>query len=404
MGHLAVALGAGLIIGLERGWSRVAENAIGPGIRTFTLVALLGGTLASLDVLWLTAIGFVGVGALAMLGYRATAKRFQDYGYTTEVAVLMAYASGVAAGMAQPLLAASVAVVTALALGLKPELHEFVGRLKRLEVLSTIQLLVVALVLLPILPREDVWLPGLNFRTIGWFVLLILSLSYLGYVSVRLLGDRLGILLTSLFGGLTSSTAVTATFGRLASRQPQAIHLISSGTLLANAVMPVRLLILATIVNNALLAELAPPLLMLAGIPVVLAIWGAVRSSEPSGTATLALKNPLELKAGILFAAYLTVLFIAVPWLEGRFGSQGLYVASLFSGLTDVDAIGLTLARKSNADIALEVAGTAIVLAALANTAVKAGLAALTSNGALTRSVSLPLLAAMLLCGVTFAL
>ncbi len=341
-------------------------------------------------------MGFVAVAALALLGYRTTSKRFNDYGYTTEIALVVAYACGITAGLGELLLAISTAAVAALILGLKPELHGFVQRLKRLEVLSTIQLLVVAVVLLPLLPNRDVWMEGLNFRTIGWFVLLILGLSYLGYVSVRTLGDRLGILLTALFGGLTSSTAVTATLSRMASTQPQAVPLLAAGVLLACAVMPIRLLVLTSVVNDALANHLGGALIVLAAVPVGVAIWLVLRHRDADAAASLALNNPLELKGAALFAVFLTALFIAVPWLEGRFGSSGLYIAALISGLTDVDAIGLTLAEKSITTTAADIAAFGILLAAWSNTVVKAVLAAALSRGRLTRLVTGTLIAAVL--------
>ncbi len=345
-------------------------------------------------------MGFVAVAALALLGYRATSKRFNDYGYTTEIALVVAYACGITAGLGELLLAISTAAIAALILGLKPELHGFVQRLKRLEVLSTIQLLVVAVVLLPLLPNRDVWVEGLNFRTIGWFVLLILGLSYVGYVSVRTLGDRLGVLLTALLGGLTSSTAVTATLSRMASAQPQAAPLLAAGVLLACAVMPIRLLILTTVVNGALTTHLGATLIALAAVPVGVAVWLVLRNRGTDAAASLALNNPLELKGAALFAVFLTVLFVAVPWLEDRFGSGGLYIAALISGLTDVDAIGLTLAEKSIAATAAEIAAFGILLAAWSNTVVKAVLAAVLSHGHLTRLVAATLITTVLLTGL----
>jgi uncharacterized membrane protein (DUF4010 family) len=386
-----------VVLGLERGWTHAADGEANPGIRTFALTALLGGLLTRLDPTVLVPMGFVAVAALALLGYRATSKRFNDYGYTTEIALVVAYACGITAGLGELLLAISSAAIAALILGLKPELHGFVQRLKRLEVLSTIQLLVVAVVLLPLLPNRDVWVEGLNFRTIGWFVLLILGLSYLGYVSVRTLGDRLGVLLTAIFGGLTSSTAVTATLSRMAAAQPQAAPLLAAGVLLACAVMPIRLLILTTVVNGSLTTHLGTALVVLAAVPVCVAAALVLRNRGADASASLALNNPLELKGAALFAVFLTVLFVAVPWLEGRFGSGGLYIAALISGLTDVDAIGLTLAEKSITTTAAETAAFGILLAAWSNTVVKAVLAAALSHGRLTRLVAVTLVAAVLL-------
>ncbi len=394
----------GVVLGLERGWSQSADGKSDPGIRTFALVGLLGGMLATLDAALYGALGFVVVAFIAMLGYRTTARRRHEYGYTTEIALLIAYAGGLAAGLDRPVQAMSVAAITALTLGLKPELHQFVGRLKRLEVLSTIQLLVVAVVLLPLLPDHDVFLPGLNFRTIGWFALLILGLSYLGYVSVRLFGDRLGILLTAFFGGLTSSTAVTATLSRMAAGEPSARQLLGSGVLLACAVMPLRLLVLTGVVNAELLPYLAMPLGMLSGVVVVAAIITGLREKSRETSGALTLSNPFELKGAAIFAGFITVLFIVTPWLEQQLGATGLYLASVLSGLTDVDAIGLTLAQQSNDGISIATASTAIFLAAAANTLVKGIMAAVLSEGVLLAQVGATLFTATAAAAATLFL
>ncbi len=394
--RLAVALAAGLVLGLERGWSHSEPEFEAPGIRTFTLTALLGGVLQSLSTPFLAIAGLVGVAALAHAGYRETSSRSTDFGYTTEIALLLSYACGAAAGMGYLFVAIAVATVGALTLGLKLALHHFLRRFQREEMLSTLQLLVVAVVLLPLTPTEDVWLDGLNLRQITWFVLLILGVSYVGYVSTHLLGNRRGIAVTSLLGGLTSSTATTVSLSQLARDRRSSRALLAAGVLAACAMMPLRLLLLTTVINQALVTKLAPMLGAMA-----LTLLGAAilvgKRTETTSTDQVPVSNPLDLKSAASFAVFLAVLFVSIPWLEAQFGHLGIYFAAGLSGLTDVDAIGLTLARKSLDGIDSGIAATGIAVAAVTNTAVKAAIASWRSNGALNRSAGLPLLCSAVL-------
>ncbi|MCP5180404.1 MAG: MgtC/SapB family protein [Pseudomonadales bacterium] len=401
----AVALACGVIIGLERGWVRSNEPGGGPGIRTFALVALLGAICAWLDVLALTVTAFVSLVAVACTGYILSAREARQFGYTTEIALLITYFLGLLAVQGEPSLAIAAAVVTALILGLKPEIHGALKHVERLELLSTLQLLVAFAVILPLLPDRDLWLDGLNLHLIGWFVLLVLGISWLGYVCLRLFGERLGLLLAALFGGLTSSTAVTASFARRASRQPELLPHLARGILLACTIMPVRMLLIVTVVNQDLLMRIAPGLLALLVVPLMAAaVIRSPRRQHEGADSSLELGNPLDLASAAMFAGFLTVLFVAVPWLETAFGHSGVLVMAAVSGLTDVDAISLTLARHSLTSLPPETAALGMVIAAAVNTIVKAGIAIGFSSGQLSRTTSLPLLLGALLAGLVQAI
>ena len=226
--RLAIALGLGLIVGLERAWKTQAEHGgLRPaGVRTFGLAGVLGGALAipglpgSLP--WLTA-GLLVLGVLTVRAYAVNARQTGDLGLTTELALLTTYGLGAAAVSGYPVEAVAVAVLVALLLGLKPEFHHLVEGLERHELLATLKLLLIAAVLVPLLPARDMgpW-QAVNPRSIGLLVLLIAGLSYVGYFAVRVLGSRLGLLLTALLGGLSSSTASPSPTRGAPKRSPRA--------------------------------------------------------------------------------------------------------------------------------------------------------------------------------------
>lgn len=390
---LAIALATGIIVGLERGWERVARDDTGPGLRTFTLTGLAGGLTGILGSEPFTLVFFILLGGIILAGYVMTSRSPAAFGYTTEFALLITFVLGALATRGHENLAIAAAVITALVLGLKPEIHGALRQIQRLELLSTLQLLVVAAVVLPLLPDRDIWIEGLNLHLIGWFVLLILGLSWLGYVCLRLFGQRLGILLTALLGGMTSSTAVTATFSRRAAAEPGLAPALRTGIILACSIMPVRIGIVVALINPSLLPRITPGLLVLLLVPMAAALAATLGKPRAAADKPLELGNPLDLKSAALFAAFLTGLFVVMPWLQDTFGHAGIYAAAAISGLTDVDAISLTLARKSAHVMALDAAALGIIIAAASNTLVKAVIASAFSAQQLTRNTGLLLAA-----------
>lgn len=372
---LAIALATGVIIGLERGWERAPRDDNGPGLRTFTLTGLAGGLTGVLGSEPFTLVFFALLGGIVVAGFVMSNRHTPVFGYTTEFALLITFLLGALATHGHENLAIAAAVITALVLGLKPEIHGALRQIQRLELLSTLQLLVVAAVVLPLLPDRDIWIEGLNLHLIGWFVLLILGLSWLGYVSLRLFGQRIGILLTALLGGMTSSTAVTASFARRAATEPALAPVLRTGIILACSIMPVRIGILVAVINPSLLSRLAPGLLVLLLVPLIAALLATLEQERLAPDKPLDLGNPLDLKSAALFGVFLTTLFVVMPWLQDTFGHIGIYAAAAISGLTDVDAISLTLARKSAGAMTLDAAALGIIIAACINTMVKAVIA-----------------------------
>jgi uncharacterized membrane protein (DUF4010 family) len=408
--RLALALAIGLIVGIERGWKSRAEHGglRMAGVRTFTLVGLFGGAIAALaepnPVVGLAA-GLVGLAALVVSGYLQSARATQDYGITTEVALMITYALGAGAVLGYPFEAAAGAIVMSLVLGFKTEVHRAVERLERHEILATLQLLLIAAVLVPLLPDRELGpLEALNPRTVGMLVLLIAGMSYVGYFAVRVFGSRLGVVLTAIFGGLSSSTAVTVAYARRSRAAPSHAKLFGAGIALAAAVMTPRLAAEIAIVNVSILADLWPTFLVLALAPLLFVARAVFARTPAPPEAVLKLANPLQLRTALIFGALLGALFVAAAALQAHVGAAGLYAGAALAGLIDVDAIGLALARGAGRGIDAVTAERAIVLALLANTGSKAVLAAALGGGPMLRSVSVTLGVALAAAGLTAAL
>lgn len=407
--RLGVALALGLIIGMERGWHDRAmpDDTRIAGIRTFGFAGLLGGVSALLHDLfgsYLVGIAFVSWTALVVVSYQISAKKLKTFGMTTELSMLLTFMLGALAGKGLKTEALAIAVVITALLSIKQELHRSLEWLDRQELIATIQLLLIAMVALPLLPDQEMgpW-NALNPRSIGWLVLLIASLSYSGYFAMRFLGTQIGLLATAVLGALVSSTAVTISFGRMARQQPQAIPILGAGISLAAGTMALRILAEVAVVNRRLLPWLVAPLALLAIVPLVAAVVIAWRkSSSTSATTQLKVRSPIELGSALGYAALIAGLSVLIQACRERFGNAGVYGLAALSGITDVDAVSLSLAEATKTDLAPMVGATGILIAASVNTVVKTGLAAIIGGLQLARYCAVILLGSLGLCLLTF--
>ncbi len=398
--RLGAALAIGLLIGIERGFREreAPEGRRVAGLRTFGLIGLFGGVAALLaERLGALALGFgfLALAAVLVTAYLGKQKRSEDVGITSLVAALLVFVLGALCVAGNVLSAGSAAVATALILNYKPGLHRFVSVLSQRELDAGLQLLLISVVLLPVLPDEGYgpW-QALNPYIIWWMVVLIALLSFAGYVAVRLGGVERGVVFTGLLGGLASSTAVTLHLSRAARDEQGLERTLAAGTLLACGTMLPRMLLVATVVNPALLKSLLAPALAMAVIVYAPAIAYArtpvARDFELRGS----LKNPLDLRSALGFGALLAAIMLAGRALEEWTGDAGLLALAATSGISDVDAITLSFAQMSaQADTGgVFVAG--IVLAAAVNSVTKAAMSFFIGGRAIGLRVGLPLVAA----------
>lgn len=398
LGDFATALLIGAMIGIEREKRAFADPdhiSIG-GLRTFILVAALGA-LGGWFAIEFQQIAFVAgaiviVTAMVLTGYVLSAVGAHHLpaavGLTTEVAAIVVSLLASMVMLRHRELAVALAVVTAAVLAYKQPLHSMVERLGWDDVFAGLRLLLATFVVLPLLPDHaiDPW-GALNPRTLWMLVLLISGLSLVGYIATRWLGPRRGSTITALTGALVSSTAVTLAFARLSRDHASTarVRMLAGGILLAWGVMFTRMLLLVLVVNQSLVAALVAPFAAMAAIAAG-AAWWLLRATAAHAADhdKVELRNPFSLTEAAKFAAYFAVVLLVVKGVQIYYPGEGMYLVAALAGLTDVDAITLSMAGFAKTGDAT-VAVYAITLAALSNTVVKAAMVVTLGSPALRR-------------------
>ncbi len=398
--ELAIALGLGLLVGMQR------ERAAAPlaGFRTFALAAVLGtlcGQLGRVFGAWLPAAGLLALAGLLVAGNLRAARASRDGGdhldsdgeppgLTTEVALLLLYAVGLALAAGWREAAIVVGGGAAVLLYFKPELHGLAKRIGEDDFRAIMQFALISLVILPSLPDRtygpyDV----LNPQKIWLIVVLVVGIGLAGYIGYKLLGERRGALVAGLLGGLVSSTATTVSYARQSREAPAAAPAAALVIVLASGVVFVRILVELAVVSPTLLRAAALPVGLLFALCLLLAagLW-RLSSRDDEGGELPAQENPSQLKPALLFALLYAVVLLAVAFVRERFGGQGLYAVAVLSGLTDVDAITLSTGQLvASSQVPPELGWRVVVTAALANLVFKAGTVAVLGGRALLARV-----------------
>lgn len=380
---LAVALGIGLLVGIERERRRNTQDPPWAGVRTFVLVALGGGLAALLGPVGLAVAGaFTALAALAAWAHVAS----RDAGMTTAFAVLVVFLCG-ALAQRDPLLAAGSGVVVAVVLATKSRLHRFVrDGLTEQELHDLLLLAAAATIVLPMLPDHpvDPW-GALNPRRLWLLAVVVMGVNGAGYVALRMLGARWGLLVAGLAGGFASSTATTAAMGALARRDPGLAWPAACAALLSS---------LSTVIQLALVTGLlAPPLLERLIVPLVatglailaytaFGVWGSHdRNDQNEGSQSVIPRRAFDPRHALLFVAVVSAVLLLSAWLLDLFGDAGLGVALALAGFADVHAPAASAAQLvASGQIDLQFATNLIALAFTTNAASKT-IVAISSGG-----------------------
>jgi uncharacterized membrane protein (DUF4010 family) len=387
--NLAIAFGLGMLIGMER------ERSANPvaGVRTFTLITMLGvmaGALAGSFGGWILPAAFLGVLALLITGNLILVKLDHgDAGMTTEVAALLMFTVGAALAAGLRLVAAILAGVITLLLHWKIPLHTVVKKLGEADFKAIMRLVLIGLVILPALPDQDFGpYAVLNPFRIWLMVVLIVSISLASYVAWQLFGERKGILLSGVLGGLISSTAATVGYARRTRHSPELADGAVIMIIIASAVVFARVLIEILIVAPSALPSLGPPLATMLAIMAAISYLEWRRRSR-SVAPPAEPEPPSDIKAAIGFALLYAAVLFGVAVTREHFGTRALYGVAAMSGLTDMDAITLSTAQLVRAGrIETETGWRLILVGGLANLAFKAGAVAVLGHRHLFRRVS----------------
>lgn len=399
----AQSLGIGFLIGLER---ERHEGKIA-GVRTFTLIALAGSLSGYVGVLkdrpespWILLVLIVA--SLLVAQFKA---KSDEPDTTTVIAAILAFLLGYMLWLGHTFFPAALAIAVTAVLYFREELRGLPKRLSRQDITSFFQFAAVAFILLPILPDKTYGpYQVINPSQIGWLVVLISGISLAGYVALRLLRGRSGLIVVGLLGGLASTTATTLVYSRHSKNMPDFCKSAATIILLSHLVLFVRIAVVVAVVQYALLPTMLPWILggLIGGIICLLALLYR-RASPQQQLPELTVSNPTELKTAFGFAVGFSLVLLLSAWMHDIFANAGGYVIAFLSGLTDVDAITIAnLKLYSVGSISPDTAAKAIVIAFIANLIFKMGIVLTTANRGLWLPVAIGF--AILLCGVMMGL
>lgn len=346
---LGIALALGLLVGLQREWE---HNRLA-GLRTFALVSLFGalsGMLAQAHGGWVMGGALIALAAITVPGYMASLREKEaDPGLTTEIALLVMFATGAITMLGHHMVAVVIAGSVMVLLQGKKPLHQMVHKIGENDLREIARLVLIGLVILPVLPNRSFGYDGvLNPFAIWLMVVLIVGISLVAYLISKFLSPSRGAAVTGILGGLISSTATTASVARRSNGPPGHAPALVAITLISAAVVFGRVIIEVMIVGSGVASEVLPPLLAmlaLAGIIAVIAYRFSLKSEPPSPGDT----PPSELKGAVMFGLIYVVVLLAVSFAKEHFGQTGLFTVAALSGLTDMDAITLSTASLSQA-------------------------------------------------------
>ena len=379
--RIGVAALGGLAVGIEREWS-VSRGQHVPhfaGVRTFLLLSVLGALSALLTQAGLalaSAALIAAAAALVVTGYLLTSRKGQDVGGTTEVAGLLVLTGGLFAGLGNLTLASGLFALMTLVLIEKGRLHRFVSRIQSAELVAAARFAVLALVVFPLLPAGPLGpAPGIRPQELWALVLVFSGLSFAGFLALRLLGGHRGYYAVGLLGGLVSSTAVTLNFSRESRQQPELGRALALGVVAACGMLPLRTLLLITLLNPPVGQRAALYLLPPALAGMIAAWWLNATHRHPSTGRARTPRNPLRFVVALQMVLAFQAVFYAVEWVQRKFGSTGLLSSSALLGLTDVDALIYSMVRLGGAQTHADIAAKALAVGVLSNTVFKGGIA-----------------------------
>jgi uncharacterized membrane protein (DUF4010 family) len=366
-----LALGLSFLVGLERESSAlISKGRVFAGVRTYTLIGLFGFSCALLReaVPWVLPAGMVALAGLALVGYLAKLQQ-GHVGWTSEVAAIITFVMGSLCLIADTWVPMAIGIVTTLLLSEKAKIENFVEHLDKSEFHAVVRFLIVTVIILPVLPDQGYTEFNLNPRDIWQIVVLVSAIGFGGYFLAKRLGDRIGLWISGLLGGIVSSTAVSIAAGRIAQRVPQQSIPALQASLLASSVMYLRILVLIWIIQPDVAAPFLPRLVILAVIGVALCCATRSGSGMTPGETVEPARNPFEIRPALLFASLFVLASVITVLVTRFYGDVGLIVLAGIVGVTDIDPFILSMVSRT-VDVQTMLV-TAVLVAMMSNTLVK---------------------------------
>lgn len=381
--QLGLALAIGMLVGTERHW-RDRGDAPGmrtAGIRTFGIIGLLGGLTGTIaDAHNLSAailIGAVFIAFSAVFGLFKWREKLEEHSFsvTTVVAGQATFLLGVLAALDEPVVAAGAAIALTLVLASREYLHTFVERLTWPELRSAILLLAMAFIILPLLPDHPLGpYDAINPAQIWVFAIALAGVSFAGYIATRVFGSRHGPLIAGIAGGLVSSTAVALTSARQSISYPEKTRNIAAGALAASAISVARGIVLVILFAPTMLMTLLPPLGSMVMILTVAAFICTLQTTKDSASDdqdSETAKSPFDIGSVLKLASIIALATIGARVGASILGDRGIVLASIITGLVDIDSAILAITRFSAEAISAGTLELSILLAIATNMVAK---------------------------------
>jgi uncharacterized membrane protein (DUF4010 family) len=370
---MATALGCGLLIGIERE-RRKKESDIGAfaGMRTFAIVALLGALVHRLGMPWLDVCGGLFVVLLVTIAYARSES--EDVGITTEVSLFVTYIIGITAAV-DAAFAVAIAIVVVVLLLTRTRLHRFATEtLTRVEVRDGIILLAAALIVLPLLPDQEVGALGaINPYRIGAVVVTLLSIQTVAHIALRTVGERMGGALSGFLSGFVSSTATFAAMAARARDVSSSATSFASGALLSQVASMIQLIALVALLNPALLGRVSLSMALGGSVILVASIWMLRRAARADAGSVVQAKRMFNPWATLAFVALLSLFTLLVGWANEVFGSDAANITATLAALVDLHAASAAvLSVGTDEQISAEETLTTLLLIVSVNAAAKA--------------------------------
>jgi uncharacterized membrane protein (DUF4010 family) len=376
---VAEALLIGLLVGFEREASQAGEADKHAGFRDFILISLTGSVCGLLELPWLTA---ASLGSIAILLAVAHHHNVERHGITTEMAAVATFSLGYLTSTRLlpdgAMIAIGLSIVIVAFLGAKRAMQKLViETITENEFRDTLRFLAIIFIILPLLPVGEFG-PYRFFspRRVWLFIILVSSISYVGYFLQKFLGAGRGLALTGLLGGIASTTAATTAFARDAAEKPSNLSPLWRATIIANTVWFPRVTAILFVMSPALAIATLPPLAAMTAAGLLLAFFIARRDAQPTEQSQVSVGNPFRLLPALKFGALFTLILFAGKAAAAELGTGAVYWASIIGGSFDVDAVAVTLCDLvGGSRTSLDVAGAALLLALASNAVLKTALA-----------------------------
>ena len=411
--QLVVATALGALIGLERErkhqlYFKVekSEKTFG-GIRTFALIGLLGALSYVLSSYSIVVFAVISVALLTLIisSYVIIGRKYGNFGITSEVASILVFVIGILSGMQLYVEATMVALLVLAFLLFKSPLHKWAGRIKFQEMISTLEFMIIACVVLPLLPNQSFGPYGFFNPYLIWLLVVFISgISFVSYVAIKIFGPKKGLTLTGFLSGFISTTALSFSLSNQSKKNGKIINPYLLAITVASSAMFLRMLLEVLVLNqDLLLAAMVPMLSMaIAGFCITLFLmWRGDKAEGIMDKHIMQMKSPFSLLPALKFGAMFALLILVLKFGMVHLGNNGVYVASTIFGFFDVDAVTVSMSNLAKTDITKHAAVMAMTIAGIMNTLLKAGIFFMFADRKLAKKVFLVLLLISIVGGLS---